>query len=124
MRLTYINVIDSSDTWESIYNILDFIRITPHAEESLIMEQLTEYMEISDPDRILPSLNDGGLCEYDILRAKVHSTAPYTHPVTYIAFPNKTCDTPDINNTMSYQYISQQGDAHCAPLKLTNRKVI
>ena len=54
------------------------------------MAQLTEYMEISDPDRILSSSNDGGMCEapYDLLRVRDPSTAPYTHPV-YRAFPNE-----------------------------------
>ena len=48
------NVISSSNTWEGIYNQLvdDFLRITPHAEEYLTMDQLIEYMEISDHDRI------------------------------------------------------------------------
>ena len=42
------NVISSSNTCERIYNRLvdDFLRITPHTEEYLAMEQLTEYMEI------------------------------------------------------------------------------
>ena len=55
------------------------------------MEQLTEYMELSDPDRVQPSSNDGGLCDvpYDIQRAERPSSAPYTHPVTYRAFPNE-----------------------------------
>ena len=55
------------------------------------MEQLSEYMEISDLDRIQHSSNDGGLCRElsDILRVRVPSTAPYTHPVTYRAFPNE-----------------------------------
>ena len=45
------NVISNSNTWESIYNKLisrEFLRITPHADEYLNIEQLTEYMEISD----------------------------------------------------------------------------
>ena len=48
-------------------------------------------MEISDPDRLQPSSNDGGLCDvpYDIQRAERPSSAPYTHPVTYRAFPNE-----------------------------------
>ena len=45
------NIISNSNTWEDIYNklIREFLRITPHAEEYLNLEQLTEYMEISDP---------------------------------------------------------------------------
>ena len=56
------------------------------------MEQLSEYMEISDRNSIQPSSNDGGFCEapYDILRVRIPSTAPFTHPVTYRAFPNET----------------------------------
>ena len=54
------NVISNSDTRVGIYNKLvnDFIRITPHAEEYLNTEQLSVYMEISDPDRTQPSYND------------------------------------------------------------------
>ena len=53
------NVISNSNTWGSIYNklIREFLRITPHA--NLNIEQLIEYMEISDPGRIEPSPNDG-----------------------------------------------------------------
>ena len=49
-------------------------------------------MEISDPDRILPSSNDAGLCDalYDLQRVELPSTAPYTHPVTFRTFPNET----------------------------------
>ena len=67
------------------------MRITPHAEEYLNMEQLSEYMEISDPDRVQPSSNDGGLCDipYDIQRAERPSSTHFTHPVTYRAFPNE-----------------------------------
>ena len=73
------NVISSFNTWVGIYNRLvnDFIRITPHAEEYLTTEQLTVYMEITDPDRILPSSNGRRFCEapYDILREELPSTA-------------------------------------------------
>ena len=41
-------IISNSNTWENSYNklIREFLRITPHAEEYLNMEQLTEYMKI------------------------------------------------------------------------------
>ena len=87
------NVISNSDTLAGIYNKLvnDFIRITPPAKDYLNTEQLSVYMEISDPDRTQPSYNDGRLCEapYDIQRVELSSTAPYTHQVKYRAYPNE-----------------------------------
>ena len=54
------NVISNSDTWAGIYNRLvnNFIRITPHVKDYRNTEQLSVYMEISDPERIQPSYND------------------------------------------------------------------
>ena len=64
------NVISNSNTWGSIYNklIREFLRITPHADEYLNIEQLTEYMEISDPDRLQPSSNVMSHTIYSVLR--------------------------------------------------------
>ena len=55
------------------------------------MEHISKYMEISDPDRAQPSLNDGGFCvvPYDIQRVRIPTTAPFTHAVTYRAFPDE-----------------------------------
>ena len=87
------NVISNSDKWGKTFNKLidDFIRITPHAEEYLNTEQLSVYMEISDPERTQASYNDGGLCAApcDIQRVELLSTAPYTHQGTYRAYPNE-----------------------------------
>ena len=51
------SIISNSNTWERINNklIRECLRITPHAEKYLNMEQLTEYMEILDPDRVQPN---------------------------------------------------------------------
>ena len=61
------------------------------SKDYLSTEQLSVYMEISDPDKIQPSCNDGGLCEapYDIQRIELPSAAHYTHQVTYRAYPNE-----------------------------------
>ena len=88
------NVISDSDTWAGIYNRLvkDFIRITPHAEDNLNTDQLSVYMEISDPDRIQPSYNDGGFCEAIYVTGLIR-TKPFSERTRYI---------PDANNMKRY----------------------
>ena len=55
------------------------------------MKQISVYMEISDSDRVLPSLNDEGLCDApsDLHRVEMPSSTPSTHSVTFRAFLNE-----------------------------------
>ena len=71
------SVISSVDTCENLQQISQRLYQTMERLYKT-MEQLIVYLEISDPDRILPSSNDGKLrdASYDLQRVKVTFNSP------------------------------------------------
>ena len=108
----------------------DFIRITLDAEKYLSMEQIGEYMEISDPDRILPSSVGGGnvWCNIRFTACSVaFNSTLHSFSNSFRAFPNEAAFRAhplNSNNTRRHQYVFLQRNTHYTPLKLTNRKVV